>query len=96
MNDRVAYDVADDRRRERVVKVLAGDGARVQYSLFTVDLLAADLQLLQAQLEDSIDPEEDRIHIVPTCKDCRRSSRAMGRGIPLADTYFRREQTWVL
>ncbi len=52
MNHLVACDVADDRRRGRVAKVLAGYGTR--------------------------------IHIVQTCKDSHGSSRALGRGTPLA------------
>ena len=96
MNYLIAYDIGDDRRRERVAKILGGYGVRLQYSVFSVSLPPADLTLLQQRLEQSIDHDEDRVHIVPTCRDCRRGSRALGRGIPLHGSHFDREKTWVV
>ena len=60
----VAYDIADDRRRERVALFLSGYGPRVQLSVFEA-LLAkpADERALRRGLRELIDPEEDQVRI---------------------------------
>jgi CRISPR-associated protein Cas2 len=92
----VAYDVADDRRRERIAKILAGYGMRIQYSAFVLDLTDSDLSALRTRLERIVDREEDRVHLLHTCRDCRRASYVLGRGLSLDDSCFKRGKTWVV
>jgi CRISPR-associated protein Cas2 len=57
----VAYDIVDDRRRDRVAVALQEHGNRVQYSVFLVDGRPASFVRLQAALERLIDPRVDGI-----------------------------------
>src|SRR5688572_33242493 len=61
----VAYDVADDGRRERVARVLEDYGVRVQYSVFECVLGRAQYRQFRRVLAERIDPaEEDRKSVV--------------------------------
>ena len=57
----VAYDIADDRRRDRVAVALQEHGERVQYSVFFVDGRPATFIRLRAILAGMIDLEVDTI-----------------------------------
>ena len=57
----IAYDIADDRRRDRVAKRLQSSGVRVQYSVFLVDLRPATVRRLLTALESLIDRGEDSV-----------------------------------
>ncbi len=66
----VCYDIIDDRRRNRVAKVLADYGVRVQYSVFECMIpeeLENDMKL---RILDEIDEEEDKVHFYFLCKTC--------------------------
>jgi CRISPR-associated protein Cas2 len=66
----VAYDVADDRRRAKVVKVLEKVGVRVNFSVFECMLTDSQYQKVQTALEKVICLKEDRIIYYPICVDC--------------------------
>lgn len=60
----IAYDIADDRRRERLSLFLSGYGPRVQLSVFEATLArAADEEELRKGIRELIDPEEDQVRI---------------------------------
>lgn len=60
----IAYDVADDRRRERLSLLLSGYGPRVQLSVFEATLTrASDERELRRSIREIIDPEEDQVRI---------------------------------
>ncbi len=78
----VAYDISDDRRRERVAKILEGYGERVQYSVFECRLDRVQYVRLRHALEDVILADEDVISFYFLCEaDVRRVER-IGRGPP--------------
>lgn len=74
----IAYDIVDDRRRQRVSEFLAGWGRRVQKSVFECDLSREDLQQIIAGLRDRMDLAEDRCHIYGLCRDCLGRRRVFG------------------
>lgn len=79
----VAYDVFDDRRRSRIAKILQSYG-RLQYSLFQVDISAARLERLIAQLEKEISSKEDSILICDLGVSDSSASRSLLRlGAPI-------------
>ena len=80
----IAYDVTDDRRRERVSTLLADYGRRVNYSVFECELEAEEFTQLQAQLARLIDQREDRVILYRLCADCRDRKSALG--LPLQDS----------
>lgn len=63
----VAYDIADDGRREDVATLLSGYGPRVQLSVFECEVRSTgDLRALRAALRERIDPLEDQVRVYPT------------------------------
>lgn len=63
----VCYDIADDRRRNRVAKTLLGYGERVQESVFECHLDGTRLKRLQTDLRPMLDEEADRLRVYPLC-----------------------------
>jgi CRISPR-associated protein Cas2 len=59
----VAYDVPDDRRRERVASWLEGWGERVQKSVFELELRPAEYQRMRQGLLRLIDREIDSVRV---------------------------------
>lgn len=57
----VAYDVPDDRRRNRVAKKLLTYGYRIQYSVFVVDASPAKIMRLRSDLNAIVEEKEDSI-----------------------------------
>lgn len=57
----VAYDIADDWRRNRVSKALESFGDRIQYSVFLVDAKPSRVVLLRSKLARLANLREDSI-----------------------------------
>lgn len=66
----VAYDVSDDRRRSRVVKILEKVGVRINYSVFECMLTDAQLEKLKHDIGDKINQKEDTVVYYSICMDC--------------------------
>ena len=66
----VAYDIADDKRRAKVVKILEGIGIRVNFSVFECMLSKVQHETIRHQLQSLIDIKEDQIIIYPICTKC--------------------------
>lgn len=60
----VAYDVADDRRRSHVVKLLEKVGVRINYSVFECMLTDSQFEKLQVNIGAKIDSREDYVSII--------------------------------
>lgn len=67
----VAYDVADDKRREQVAEVLLNYGTRVQKSVFECVLRQEDWIVLRRRLEGLIRPGEDSLCCYFLCLGCQ-------------------------
>lgn len=74
----VCYDIADDRRRERVVKALLDYGPRIQESVFAAHLDEALADRMLDRVRKVIDPAMDRVHAVPVCGTCEGKILALG------------------
>ena len=62
----VAYDIADDRRREDVATLLSGYGPRVQLSVFEYGFgTRLETGSVQGKLRDLIGPVEDQVRLYP-------------------------------
>lgn len=60
----IAYDVTDDRLRERIRSVCRKYGARQQYSLFEVQLSPTErAQMIEELREIAASADEGRIHV---------------------------------
>lgn len=74
----VAYDIRSPRRLQRVAKHCEDYGARVQYSVFEVRLNADCFDRFWEEIQEQIDPEEDRLVAYRVCNECSRKIRAVG------------------
>ncbi len=66
----VAYDISDDRRRTRVMKLLQGYGQRVQYSVFECDLTPQQYAALRRELRSRLHDRADSVRYYTLCRAC--------------------------
>lgn len=66
----IAYDISDDKCRNRVIKVLEKYGMRVNYSVFECMFTHAQFRKIQEQTAILINSKEDSIIYYPICVDC--------------------------
>lgn len=60
----VCYDIAEDKRRDRVFKVCKNHGLHLQFSVFECDLNATQLTGLQRELAEAISLAHDQVLFV--------------------------------
>ena len=83
----VAYDIADDRRRQRIAKVLVQYGTRCNESVFECLLTQAKIQKMLKQLNMLVNEKEDSVLIYYLCKPCVMKRETIGyRPQPLSET----------
>jgi len=70
----IVYDIADDKRRYRVEKVLSSYGKRVNYSVFEVETDMIKYRNLVTQLEENSSKKEDNIRIYILGKESLKKS----------------------
>ena len=66
----VTYDIGDDKRRNKVVKLLEGIGTRMNFSVFECMLTDIQYRNLCNQLTKIIIKREDWVNIYPLCTEC--------------------------
>lgn len=74
----VAYDCSNDRRRNRVAKILLDYGYRVQYSVFEVELDERRFKEMQGRLLEAIDEGAGSIRIYRICERCLEQTKIHG------------------
>jgi len=88
----IAYDIADDRRREDVATVLSGYGPRVQLSVFECELRSRrEAAALRAKLRTLIDAVEDQVRIYPLDEKTARGVVVLG-----ARVIEERQDFWII
>ncbi len=60
----IAYDIADDKRRNEVFTTLMGSGDHVQFSVFLCDLNRRELAEVKGQLTETINHRHDQVIIL--------------------------------
>ncbi|MBM3269818.1 MAG: CRISPR-associated endonuclease Cas2 [Candidatus Sericytochromatia bacterium] len=81
----VSYDVADDRRRYRVAKLLLDYGTRVQFSVFDCLLDERQFLELRGRLLEIIDQESDSVRFYTLCRRCQAGIDLIGHGPIIED-----------
>lgn len=67
----IAYDVTDDKRRNKVVKLLSKHGVRSNYSVFECMLTESQFVKICESLRKIINPkEQDQVAYYPICVNC--------------------------
>ena len=69
----ICYDIADDRRRDRVFRVCRNYGDHLQFSVFECDLNGMEMAILQRELLSEIVQAHDQVLFV-----CLGPSRGRG------------------
>ena len=77
----VAYDIADDDRRQRVARYLEGWGRRVEKSVFECDVSRGQVREIAAHLRSLLVLREDRCHIYRLCAECTRHRVVIGEDL---------------
>ena len=75
----VAYDIRDDKRRNRLFKTLEGYGVPVQLSVFECEVTDHNLVRMYHQLGRIIEGGEDSVIVMELCHRCHRNVKRMGR-----------------
>ena len=75
----VSYDISDDKKRNKVAKILFDFGKRVQYSVFECILEDKHLKKMVSRLKKAVS-QEDSVRIYPLCMKCKSSATVMGGG----------------
>ncbi len=76
----VSYDVVDDRRRNRIAKVLERFGDRVQMSVFECNVEIDEMERMRAALTKHINADKDSVRIYRLCLTCKSKIEIMGYG----------------
>jgi len=76
----LAYDIADDRRRQKIARLCEAVAERVQESVFEAYLSQAELDKLLKKIGRVLKKEEDSLRIYLLCAGCRSKVRLFGVG----------------
>lgn len=74
----VAYDISDDKRRDKICDILSGYGKRVNYSVFECFLTEREIERLKSRIKKHFKRGEDSILYYYLCKDCLEKVERMG------------------
>lgn len=76
----VSYDISDNKRRNKVARLMEGHGYRVQYSVFECDLTKRQLAALKKQLKPLVNAREwESVRFYPLCADCQENISVLGK-----------------
>ncbi len=77
----ISYDIAVDKRRTKIAKLLEGFGQRVQYSVFECDLTTKQYAELRRKLHKILKPAEaDNLRTYKLCASCVPNIEIVGAG----------------
>jgi len=83
----IAYDICDPGRLRRVFRYLAGYKVGGQKSVFEVWITPAELRTIRAELNELMDAQADRLHILSL--DPRMKPRCYGNARTFTAQHFR-------
>lgn len=66
----VCYDIADDRRRQRLSDVLLDFGTRVQESVFQCLIEPSLAEEMLTRVRRTIEENTDKVHVLAMCDAC--------------------------
>jgi len=74
----IVYDISDDKRRNKIFKVLKNYATPVQYSVFEAKLHPNDVTELKYKLWNLMNTKEDSIFFYRQCSSCVGKVERMG------------------
>lgn len=75
----VAYDIADDKRRSRMVKLLEQYGNRINYSVFECMATHQEQETMLLSIAQIINPKKDQVAFYHVCADCYAKTEYLPR-----------------
>lgn len=84
----VIYDMPDNRRRQKLSKLLEGYGRRVQKSGFECFIKLDELPKLYQQVQRQVKPAEDNVRFYWIAADALPKVRTIGSELPQAPPTF--------
>ena len=84
----IAFDIASDRIRSRVVKILSEYAYRVQKSVFEGLISRESLEEMRGKLTKVIDEKSDSIRIYPLCGKCEAEVTILGIGVKVEEVDY--------
>jgi len=84
----IAYDITEDKRRNRVAELLKNFGTRTQYSLFEMEIEPKVMKEITLQLEELIDTAVDKVKCYLLCRECVGKTVSMGKTGDSPDSDF--------
>ncbi len=85
----ISYDISNDRRRRKVMKIMEDFGKRVQYSVFECRLLPAEAAKLKKRRRPHVREVQDSIRFYSISADDVGRIEVMGAGQVTEDkSYF--------
>ena len=75
----IAYDIVDDKRRNKVFKTLKNYGKRIQYSFFECDISEDNYLELKNKLKAKINEDEDSVKFYFLCASCHNKLESLGK-----------------
>jgi len=85
----VAYDITDDKKRNRVANILKNYGVRIQKSVFECNVRPGTVLEIRRHLMAEIDEKTDSVLIVPICKACAGQKMTLGLTVCFEEEEFR-------
>lgn len=76
----ICYDIADDRRRNQVARLLQGWGERVQESVFECHITSIQRRQIVSDIACLIDAEQDKVRYYALCGKDRGKLQVLGNG----------------
>ena len=73
------YDIADEKRLQKIAKLMEDYGFRVLYSVFECLLSRSTFDEMKARVEKIIDPHADSVIYYLLCNHCRQRIDHLGR-----------------
>jgi len=74
----VAYDISDDKRRNKIAKILEEYGERKNFSVFECLLTHAQLGKMKQKIQAKMKDPTDTVLYYPLCKDCMQKAEQHG------------------
>ena len=77
----IAYDIPDDKRRNKVARALEGHGERVQYSVFECQLTDRQFGELWKELKSLTEAKKDSLRAYRLCATCATWVKTSGQAV---------------
>ncbi len=74
----ISYDIPDDKRRNKVCKLLENHGTHIQESVFEFNLSPKERDRLRTRLERIIKTPEDNVRVYYLCEACVAGIQVLG------------------